>query len=152
MPNRRDHGSLSRNRPRIVRQQFISLKKKHFYTWCAGLLVHALLTIYGDRYSKQFGGIYKKKEKIQNKHKIRHQRKNIEKNIYNQQNPVGPITLKSLYNLHDNRDFQISFSNFLFSSVPPHSSASSASTSSGSQANLHHSPPAAGSPTTCGKD
>jgi hypothetical protein len=28
VPNRRDHGSLSWNRPRIVCQQFISLKKK----------------------------------------------------------------------------------------------------------------------------
>ncbi len=46
VPNRRDHGSLSRNRPRIVRQHFISFEKKHFYTWCAGLLVHALLTVY----------------------------------------------------------------------------------------------------------
>ena len=46
VPNRRDHGSLSQNRPRIVHQQFISLKKKHFYTRCAGLSVYALLTIY----------------------------------------------------------------------------------------------------------
>ena len=45
VPNRRDHGSLSQNRPRIVRQQFISLEKKHFYTRCAGLSVYALLTL-----------------------------------------------------------------------------------------------------------
>ncbi len=24
----------------------MTLEKKHFYTWCAGLIVHALLTIY----------------------------------------------------------------------------------------------------------
>ena len=47
MPTRRDHGSLSQNRPRIVRQKFISLKKKHFYTRCAGPSVYALLTVYG---------------------------------------------------------------------------------------------------------
>ncbi len=57
MLNCRDHGSLSQNRPRIVRQQFISLKKKHFYTRCAGLSVYALLTLYVDstiqRYPRQ---------------------------------------------------------------------------------------------------
>jgi hypothetical protein len=28
-----------------VRRQFYDFRKKHFYTWCAGLIVHALLTI-----------------------------------------------------------------------------------------------------------
>jgi hypothetical protein len=28
LPNRRDHGSLSQNRPRIFRQQFMSFEKK----------------------------------------------------------------------------------------------------------------------------
>ena len=46
LPNRRDHGSLSRNRPRLSVNSLYLLKKKHFYSWCAGLLVHALLTIY----------------------------------------------------------------------------------------------------------
>jgi hypothetical protein len=29
-----------------IRRQFFVLEKKHFYTWCAGLIVHALLTVY----------------------------------------------------------------------------------------------------------
>ncbi len=49
LPNRRDHGSLSQNRPRMSVSSFWLYKKKHFYTWCAGLIVHALLTKYSTR-------------------------------------------------------------------------------------------------------
>ncbi len=45
LPNRRDHGSLSRNRPRLSVAVYV-FRKKHFYTWCAGLIVHVLLTVY----------------------------------------------------------------------------------------------------------
>ncbi len=44
--NRRDHGSLSQNGPQIFSDSLLTFRKKHFYTWCAGLIVHALLTIY----------------------------------------------------------------------------------------------------------
>ncbi len=46
LPNRRDHGSLSQNRPRLSVSSLWLYKKKHFYTWCAGLIVHSLLTRY----------------------------------------------------------------------------------------------------------
>ena len=46
LPNRWDHGSSSQNRPRLSVSNLWLLEKKHFYTWCAGLKVHALLTIY----------------------------------------------------------------------------------------------------------
>ncbi len=46
LPNPRDHGSLSQNRPRMSVNSLWLYKKKHFYTWCAGLIVHALLTVY----------------------------------------------------------------------------------------------------------
>ena len=57
VPNRRDHGSLSQNRPRIFRQQFMSFEKKHFYTRCAGLSVYALLTVYSIRVHCKRGGM-----------------------------------------------------------------------------------------------
>ncbi len=52
LPNCRDHGSLSQNRPRMSISSLMTLQKKHFYTWCAGLIVHALLTIYNVRVKK----------------------------------------------------------------------------------------------------
>ncbi len=44
--NRRDHGSLSQNRPHMSGASLWLLEKKTLYTWCAGLIVHALLTVY----------------------------------------------------------------------------------------------------------
>ncbi len=39
---------LSQNRPRMSGSSLWLLEKKHFYTWCAGLIVHALLTLYSN--------------------------------------------------------------------------------------------------------
>ena len=47
VPNRRDHSSLSQNRPRVFRQHFMSFEKKNTYTHGApGSQLYALLTIY----------------------------------------------------------------------------------------------------------
>jgi hypothetical protein len=54
MISSRPEGLPKSPRPRLfkpewasnIRRQFLVLEKKHFYTWCAGLIVHALLTIY----------------------------------------------------------------------------------------------------------
>jgi hypothetical protein len=46
VPDRRDHGSLSQIGPELFVNSLYLLKKKHFYTRCAGLSVYALLTIY----------------------------------------------------------------------------------------------------------
>ena len=46
LPNRRDHGSLSLNRPRTFRQQFMSFEKKNTFTHGApGSQLYALLTL-----------------------------------------------------------------------------------------------------------
>ncbi len=54
MISSRPEGLPKSPRPRLfkpewasnIRRQFFVLEKKHFYTWCAGLIVHALLTVY----------------------------------------------------------------------------------------------------------
>ena len=53
LPNRRDHGSLSQNRPRLSVNSLWLYKKKHFYTWCAGHIVHALLTLCSFRQTEK---------------------------------------------------------------------------------------------------